>query len=59
MVAPDRSVVPDRSAPERTTVDLPPATVAGKPYVTAYAGVQSPTGELIGMLYVGLPIDAL
>ncbi|WP_299954497.1 Cache 3/Cache 2 fusion domain-containing protein [uncultured Modestobacter sp.] len=36
-----------------------PATVAGKPYFTAYAGVQSPTGELIGMLYVGLPIDAL
>ena len=34
-----------------------PATVAGKPYFTAYAGVQSPTGELIGMLYVGLPIE--
>lgn len=36
-----------------------PATVAGKPYFTAYAGVHSPTGELVGMLYVGLPIDAL
>ena len=36
-----------------------PATVAGKPYFTAYAGVSSPTGELVGMLYVGLPIDAL
>jgi len=36
-----------------------PATVAGKPYFTAYAGVHSPLGELIGMLYVGLPIDAL
>jgi len=33
-----------------------PATVAGKPYFTAYAGVSSPSGELIGMLYVGLPI---
>jgi len=36
-----------------------PATVAGKPYFTAYAGVHSPTGDLVGMLYVGLPIDAL
>jgi len=33
-----------------------PATVAGKPYFTAYAGVQSASGELIGMLYVGLPV---
>jgi uncharacterized phage infection (PIP) family protein YhgE len=36
-----------------------PATVAGKPYFTAYTGVHSPAGELIGMLYVGLPIDAM
>jgi hypothetical protein len=35
-----------------------PATVAGKPYFTAYAGVHSAAGALIGMLYVGLPIDA-
>lgn len=35
-----------------------PATVAGKPYFTAYAGVQSAAGALIGMIYVGLPIDA-
>jgi methyl-accepting chemotaxis protein len=33
-----------------------PATVAGKPYFTAYAGVHSPSGELVGMLYVGLPV---
>jgi hypothetical protein len=36
-----------------------PATVAGKPYFTAYTGVHSPSGELIGMLYVGLPIDSM
>ncbi|MCZ2824325.1 MULTISPECIES: Cache 3/Cache 2 fusion domain-containing protein [unclassified Modestobacter] len=35
-----------------------PATVAGKPYFTAYAGVHSPAGALVGMLYVGLPIEA-
>jgi methyl-accepting chemotaxis protein len=34
-----------------------PATVAGKPFFTAYTGVHAPTGELIGMLYVGLPVD--
>ncbi len=35
-----------------------PATVAGAPFFTAYAGVHSPsTGELVGMLYVGLPVD--
>ncbi len=34
-----------------------PATVAGAPFFTAYAGVHSPsTGELVGMLYVGLPV---
>ncbi|QXG78057.1 Cache 3/Cache 2 fusion domain-containing protein [Modestobacter sp. L9-4] len=36
-----------------------PATVAGKPYFTAYAGVRAPDGTLVGMLYVGLPIVAL
>jgi len=34
-----------------------PATVAGKPYFTAYAGVRSSAGDLVGMLYVGLPVD--
>ena len=33
------------------------ATVADRPYFTAYAGLRSPDGSLIGMLYVGLPID--
>jgi ABC-type iron transport system FetAB ATPase subunit len=36
-----------------------PATVAGKPYFTAYAGVHTPDGALVGMLYVGLPTEAL
>jgi methyl-accepting chemotaxis protein len=35
------------------------ATVAGRPYFTAYEGLHSPDGALIGMLYVGLPLDAL
>jgi hypothetical protein len=35
------------------------ATVAGRPYFTAYEGLRSPTGELIGMLYVGLPLDSM
>lgn len=34
------------------------ATVADRPYFTAYAGLAAPDGSLIGMLYVGLPIDA-
>ncbi len=33
------------------------ATVAGRPYFTAYAPVQSSAGTLIGTLYVGLPIE--
>ncbi|SDY08595.1 methyl-accepting chemotaxis protein [Modestobacter sp. DSM 44400] len=32
------------------------ATVTGRPYFTAYASVQSAAGDLIGMLYVGLPL---
>ena len=36
-----------------------PATVAGRPYFTAYTGIHSADGELIGMLYVGLPLDAM
>jgi methyl-accepting chemotaxis protein len=35
------------------------ATVAGKPYFTAYAPLRSPAGELIGMLYVGMPLDSM
>lgn len=35
------------------------ATVADRPYFTAYAGVRSSRGELIGMLYVGIPLDAI
>ena len=35
------------------------ATVAGRPYFTAYAGVRSAAGDLVGMLYVGLPLDGL
>lgn len=34
-----------------------PATVVGRPYFTAYAGVRSAGGDLAGMLYVGLPLD--
>ncbi|WP_100501795.1 Cache 3/Cache 2 fusion domain-containing protein [Geodermatophilus chilensis] len=35
------------------------ATVADRPYFTAYEGLHSVDGELVGMLYVGLPLDAL
>ena len=35
------------------------ATVADRPYFTAYSGLRSPTGELIGMLYVGIPLDSM
>ena len=35
------------------------ATVADRPYFTAYEGVRSGSGELIGMLYVGLPLDEM
>ena len=34
-------------------------TVADRPYFTAYSGPHSPTGELIGMLYVGIPLDPM
>ena len=36
-----------------------PATVAGKPFFTAYAGVHDAAGALVGMLYVGIPLDAM
>jgi Cache 3/Cache 2 fusion domain len=35
------------------------ATVADRPYFAAYSGLSSPTGELIGMLYVGVPLDSV
>jgi hypothetical protein len=35
------------------------ATVAGRPYFTAYAGLHDDAGALIGMLYVGLPLDSM
>ena len=35
------------------------ATVADRSYFTAYQGLHSADGELVGMLYVGLPLDAL
>ena len=35
------------------------ATVADRLYFTAYQGLHSADGELVGMLYVGLPLDAL
>ncbi|HEV7210250.1 MAG TPA: Cache 3/Cache 2 fusion domain-containing protein [Blastococcus sp.] len=35
------------------------ATVAGRPFFTAYAPVRSGAGELIGVLYVGLPTEEL
>jgi hypothetical protein len=35
------------------------ATVADRPFFTAYAGLHSAAGDLIGMLYVGLPLDAV
>ena len=36
-----------------------PATIAGRPFFTAYTGVPAGSGELIGMLYVGLPLDSM
>ena len=35
------------------------ATVADRPYFTAYSGLSSSTGALIGMLYVGVPLDPM
>ena len=35
-----------------------PATVAGRPFFTAYAPVQDSAGELVGVLYVGIPLSA-
>lgn len=35
------------------------ATVAGRPYFTAYTGVRSPGGDVIGALYVGLPLEQM
>jgi hypothetical protein len=35
------------------------ATVADRPYFAACSRLSSPTGALIGMLYVGVPLDAM
>jgi hypothetical protein len=35
------------------------ATVAGRPYFSAYESLHSADGRLIGLLYVGMPLDAL
>lgn len=35
------------------------ATVADRPYFTAYAPVHSAAGERIGVLYVGIPLDSM
>jgi Cache 3/Cache 2 fusion domain/Methyl-accepting chemotaxis protein (MCP) signalling domain len=35
------------------------ATVADRPYFTAYTGLLDEDGTLMGMLYVGLPMDAM
>ncbi|WP_245159119.1 Cache 3/Cache 2 fusion domain-containing protein [Blastococcus sp. TF02A_35] len=35
------------------------ATVAGRQYFTAYAGLHDDAGVLIGMLYVGMPLDSM
>ncbi|MGY2004842.1 Cache 3/Cache 2 fusion domain-containing protein [Blastococcus sp. SYSU DS1024] len=35
------------------------ATVADRPYFTAYTGLRDDGGTLIGMLYVGLPLDSM
>jgi methyl-accepting chemotaxis protein len=35
------------------------ATVADRPYFTAYEALRSAAGDVIGMLYVGMPLDAL
>ena len=35
------------------------ATVADRPYSTAYQGLHAADGALVGMLHVGLPLDAL
>ena len=34
-----------------------PATVVGRPFFTAYAPLRDAGGALVGMLYVGLPLD--
>jgi methyl-accepting chemotaxis protein len=34
-----------------------PATVAGRPYFTAYSPVRAASGDLVGALYVGIPVD--
>ena len=56
---PDGGANPVLAAVHAGAVYTGAATVADRPYFTAYAGLHSPAGELIGMLYVGLPLDAM
>ena len=56
---PDGTPNPVLAAVDAGQVYTGAATVAGRPYFTAYAGLHSSAGEVIGMLYVGLPLDAL
>ena len=54
-----RPAVPVLAAVHAGEIYTGSATVADRPYFTAYAGVHSPGGDLIGMLYVGLPLDEM
>lgn len=56
---PDGSPNPVLAAVHAGKIYTGAATVADRPYFTAYAGLHSPAGDLIGMLYVGLPLDAM
>ena len=56
--SPDGTPNPVLAAVHAGKVYTGAATVADRPYFTAYAGLPAPDGSLIGMLYVGLPIDA-
>src|SRR5688572_5094372 len=55
----DRSANPVLTAVLAGQTHTGEATVADRPYFTAYEGLHSSTGGLVGMLYVGMPLDAL